>query len=102
MNEYNEARQPGQRAYTLAIIIDDLDRCPKQQIVSMLQAIHLLLEQQGAPIAIFLAVDPRLVISAVTEVLKEMPDDVSMRDQVQKSQTLCRTTWSPFSYQGYL
>ncbi|CAM9294455.1 unnamed protein product, partial [Hapterophycus canaliculatus] len=50
----------------LAVIVDDLDRCPKEKVMEMLKATHLLLEQPRAPMAVFLAVDPQLITSAIT------------------------------------
>ena len=76
INKHNN-KPDRKTAYTLAVIIDDLDRCPKKQIVDMLRAIHLLLEHQTAPMVVFLAVDPRLVVSAVAEVLDREPGEVS-------------------------
>ncbi|CAM9523890.1 unnamed protein product, partial [Hapterophycus canaliculatus] len=64
------------RGFTLAVVIDDLDRCPSDKIMLMLQAMHLLLEQQDAPMAVFLAVDPRILVSAIETSLKGVPDEV--------------------------
>eukprot|EP00752_Nemacystus_decipiens_P005720 g5177.t1 len=49
----------------LAVTVDDLDRCSHEKIMEMLTATHLLLEQPEAPMAIFVAVDPQLIISAI-------------------------------------
>jgi hypothetical protein len=45
------------------IFIDDLDRCPPQKAVEVLQSIVLLTE--GTPFIVILAVDPRILVSAV-------------------------------------
>lgn len=62
--------------FTLAVVIDDLDRCPTDKIMLVLQAMHLLLEQPGAPMAVFLAVDPRIVVSAIEKSLADVSDEV--------------------------
>lgn len=62
--------------FTLAVVIDDLDRCPTDKIMLVLQAMHLLLEQPGAPMAVFLAVDPRIVVSAIEKSLAGVSDEV--------------------------
>lgn len=49
----------------LAITVDDLDRCPNDKIMEMLTATHLLLQQPNAPMVVFIAVDPQLIISAI-------------------------------------
>lgn len=64
INKRNESKKP---AIALIVIIDDLDRCTSKKIIEMLEAIHLLLEQPRAPIAIFLAVDPYLILSAISQ-----------------------------------
>eukprot|EP01042_Synura_sphagnicola_P001414 gene1414-1610_t len=47
----------------LVIFVDDLDRCPPEKIVQVLQALVLLAE--NSPFVFFLAVDPRIVVAAV-------------------------------------
>jgi hypothetical protein len=47
----------------LAIVIDDLDRCPPDKAVEVLQSLVLLTE--GTPFVIFLAIDPRIVVTAI-------------------------------------
>lgn len=64
INEHNKRATDG-KAFTMTVIIDDLDRCPKDKIMQMLEATHLLLEQPKAPMVVFLAVDPRIVLAAV-------------------------------------
>ena len=53
------------RKYRLAVLIDDLDRCPKDVVVKVLEAVILLL--CDAPITVYLAIDPRLVTTAIEE-----------------------------------
>ena len=64
------------KTFALAVIVDDLDRCSKEKIMEMLKATHLLLEQQDAPMAVFLAVDPQLIVSAIAESLEGVPSTV--------------------------
>lgn len=61
----------------LTVIIDDLDRCPKKKVMEMLKATHLLLEQPKAPMVVFLAVDPQLIISAISKSLDGLSNTVS-------------------------
>ena len=42
--------------------MDDLDRCPPDKSVEVLQALQLLTE--GTPFIIYLAIDPRIVLVA--------------------------------------
>lgn len=65
------------KTLALAVIVDDLDRCPKAKVMEMLKATHLLLEQPNAPMAVFLAVDPQLIISAIAGSLEGVPNTVS-------------------------
>ncbi|CAM9963362.1 unnamed protein product, partial [Ectocarpus sp. 4 AP-2014] len=58
------------KTLALAVIVDDLDRCSREKIMEMLRATHLLLEQPKAPMAVFLAVDPQLIVSAISESLE--------------------------------
>ena len=47
----------------LVIFVDDLDRCPPEKVVQVLQALILLAEK--SPFVFFLAVDPRIIVAAV-------------------------------------
>lgn len=78
INDHNKQveRHGGGRGFTLSVIIDDLDRCPSNKIMLMLQAMHLLLEQPHAPMVVFLAVDPRIVVSAIEISLADVPNEV--------------------------
>eukprot|EP00752_Nemacystus_decipiens_P001624 g1581.t1 len=71
INELNERRV---HKLALVVIVDDLDRCPKDNVMEMLKATHLLLEHPKAPMAVFLAVDPQLIISAISESLDGVPN----------------------------
>lgn len=65
------------KTLALAVIVDDLDRCPKEKVMGMLRATHLLLEQPKAPMAVFLAVDPQVIVSAIAQSLGGEPSTVS-------------------------
>lgn len=68
------------KTLALAVIVDDLDRCSEEKIMEMLKATHLLLEQPKAPMAVFLAVDPQLIVSAITESLEGVQNTVMHSD----------------------
>lgn len=75
----NANKREIKKTLALAVIVDDLDRCSKEKIMEMLKATHLLLEQPKAPVAVFLAVDPQLIVSAITESLEGVPNTVRAR-----------------------
>lgn len=82
INDHNrgverEKVEPKKRTLALAVMVDDLDRCSKENVMEMLKATHLLLEQPNAPMVVFLAVDPQLVISAIAESFEGVPNTVS-------------------------
>ncbi|CAN0136681.1 unnamed protein product [Scytosiphon promiscuus] len=52
--------------------------------MQMLQATHLLLEQPNAPMAVFLALDPRLIIAAIADFLGEVPSEVKGLEYLDK------------------
>ena len=47
----------------IVIFVDDLDRCPPEKCVEVLQAVVLLMEK--TPFILFLAIDPRVVVAAI-------------------------------------
>ena len=54
--------------YRVLLVIDDLDRCQGDRIMSVLQAVSLLLDgdgMEGSPFISILAIDPRIVLSAI-------------------------------------
>ena len=53
------------RPLRLCVMIDDLDRCPKDAIVKVLEAVILLLV--NAPITCWLAIDSRVVVAAIED-----------------------------------
>ncbi|CAM9719927.1 unnamed protein product, partial [Ectocarpus fasciculatus] len=72
------------KTLALAVIVDDLDRCSKNKIMEMLKATHLLLEQREAPMAVFLAVDPQLIVSAITESLEGVQNTMKALQYLDK------------------
>jgi WD40 repeat protein len=60
---------------TLVLFIDDLDRCVGEgRIVSVLEALQLLLNIPGAPVIAFLAVDSRIIASSIETTLNKCVD----------------------------
>lgn len=53
------------RLMRLLVFIDDLDRCPKHVVVSVLEAVILLLVE--APITCWLAIDSRVVATSIED-----------------------------------
>ena len=53
----------------LVIFVDDLDRCEPAKAVEVLQSLVLLIE--NTPFVIFLAIDPRIVVTAIESVNKK-------------------------------
>jgi len=58
------------------IYVDDLDRCPPEKSVEVLQSLVLLTE--GTPFVIFLAIDPRIVVSAIETSNKKFFNDAGI------------------------
>lgn len=78
INKHNERIERGGTKLALTVVVDDLDRCPKEQVMEMLKATHLLLEHPDAPMAVFLAVDPQLIISAIADSLDGVTNTVNI------------------------
>jgi hypothetical protein len=55
-----------QRPCKLVIFVGDLDRCPPEKAVEVLESLVLLTE--GTHFVIFLAIDPRIVVTAIESV----------------------------------
>ena len=57
--------------FRILLVVDDLDRCERERIMAVLQAVSLLLEdddeQRGgeSPYISILAIDPRVVLGAI-------------------------------------
>ena len=51
------------RRVRLMLFVDDLDRCPPEKIIEVLQSLVLLTED--TPFVVILAVDPRVIVSAI-------------------------------------
>jgi hypothetical protein len=54
------------RPLRLCVFIDDLDRCPKELVVSVLEAVILLLVD--GPISVWMAIDSRIVVQCIEAV----------------------------------
>ena len=52
----------------LVLFVDDLDRCMDGRCVNVLEAIQLILSIPGSPVIVFLAVDARIIVSAIESV----------------------------------
>ena len=63
--QYHDKELGCRRPLHLCVMIDDLDRCPKDAIVKVLEAVILLLVD--APITCWLAIDSRVVVSAIED-----------------------------------
>ena len=55
--------------FRILLIVDDLDRCERDRIMAVLQAVTLLLEDHDddrpSPFVSILAIDPRVVLGAI-------------------------------------
>lgn len=105
INSYNRRVAKGndnKNTLALAVTVDDLDRCSHEKIMEMLTATHLLLEQRDAPMAIFLAVDPQLITSAIVGSgaveNKVALQGESLRVRVCVLQKLTCVVTTPFTY----
>jgi len=63
--QYHDEELGCKRPLRLCVMIDDLDRCPKESIVKVLEAVILLLV--NAPITCWLAIDSRVVVAAIED-----------------------------------
>ena len=63
--QYHDKKLGCRRPLRLCVMIDDLDRCPKDAIVKVLEAVILLLVD--APITCWLAIDSRVVVAAIED-----------------------------------
>lgn len=77
INKLNGSIERSGTKLALSVIVEDLDRCPKEQVMEMLKATHLLLEHPEAPMVVFLAVDPQLIISAIADSLDGVTNTVN-------------------------
>ena len=53
------------RRIRLSLFVDDLDRCQKETVMSVLEAVTLLLSDQ--PITVWLAIDSRIVVASIED-----------------------------------
>ena len=52
----------GSRQSRLVVIVDGLDSCQQDQVLHVLDAIHLLFSDEHSPFIVILAIDPHIVI----------------------------------------
>ncbi|CAB1106251.1 unnamed protein product [Ectocarpus sp. CCAP 1310/34] len=77
--------------FALVVSIDNLDRCPHDDIVQVLQAVHFLLEKPGANFILILALDSRVVIAAIGAGMDDL-----VRQRVSGSEYLEKIIYVPF------
>ncbi|CAM9288617.1 unnamed protein product [Ectocarpus sp. 8 AP-2014] len=77
--------------FALVVSIDNLDRCPHRNIVKVLEAVHLLLELDQTNVIVILALDPRVIISAI-----EADLGPEVRNEVSGSEYLDKIIHVPF------
>ncbi|GFH56940.1 hypothetical protein CTEN210_13416 [Chaetoceros tenuissimus] len=63
--DYLRERNSPSRRVRMCLFVDDLDRCNSQTVVSVLEAVFLLLSE--SPITCYLAIDTRLVVASIDE-----------------------------------
>ena len=71
------------RRVRLMLFVDDLDRCPPEKIIEVLQSLVLLTED--TPFVVILAVDPRVVVSAIESSDSHFFGDVGINGYKQRS-----------------
>ncbi|MCU1572328.1 MAG: hypothetical protein JWO93_410, partial [Micrococcaceae bacterium] len=78
--EYNAASitQPGGPPNRIVLYIDDLDRCPPERVVDVLEAVHLLLSFELFVVVV--AVDTRWLTSALHQGLSALSDAEDPQD----------------------
>jgi hypothetical protein len=64
------------RFLRLCVFIDDLDRCPELIVVSVLEAIILLLVD--GPFTCWMAIDSRIVVQCIEAVKKDVYNDAGI------------------------
>ena len=79
--QYHDKELGCRRPLRLCVMIDDLDRCPKDAIVKILEAVILLLV--NAPITCWLAIDSRVVVASIE-------DHFGVRIRPCRNHLLCR------------
>ncbi|XP_077866181.1 NTPase KAP family P-loop domain-containing protein 1-like [Saccoglossus kowalevskii] len=60
------------RPIRIVITVDDLDRCPKQKAVQVVEALNILLSDEFAPFICIFAVDSRVIVEAIEESLGKL------------------------------
>ncbi|OQR69440.1 kinase D-interacting substrate of 220 kDa-like [Tropilaelaps mercedesae] len=63
----------------LVIIVDGLDSCEQTKVLSVLDAVNVMLSDPGMPFVIILAVDPHIVIKAIESNVSRVIHNPSLR-----------------------
>ncbi len=78
----------------IILYIDDLDRCPEDKVVDVLQAVHLLL---AFPLfVVVVGVDPRWLLHSLRQHSKAFQDQIEDGDSTEEERTHWRST--PLNY----
>lgn len=67
------------RQTRLVIIVDGLDSCEQTKVLSVLDAVNVMLSDPGMPFVIILAVDPHIVIKAIESNVSRSLQSPSLR-----------------------
>ncbi|XP_066287412.1 kinase D-interacting substrate of 220 kDa B-like [Branchiostoma lanceolatum] len=55
------------KQYRVVVVVDDLDRCPKDRVIKVIEAVGILLSDPNSYFISLLAVDPRIVVKSIEE-----------------------------------
>ncbi|XP_035682320.1 kinase D-interacting substrate of 220 kDa B-like [Branchiostoma floridae] len=55
------------KQYRVVVVVDDLDRCPKDRVTKVIEAVGILLSDPNSHFISLLAVDPRIVVKSIEE-----------------------------------
>ncbi|XP_066286223.1 kinase D-interacting substrate of 220 kDa B-like [Branchiostoma lanceolatum] len=55
------------KQYRAVVVVDDLDRCPKDRVTKVIEAVGILLSDPNSYFISLLAVDPRIVVKSIEE-----------------------------------
>ncbi|KAI8507722.1 KAP P-loop domain [Branchiostoma belcheri] len=60
------------KQYRVVVVVDDLDRCPKDRVTKVIEAVGILLSDPNSHFISLLAVDPRIVVKSIEESFGEV------------------------------
>ncbi|XP_019647155.1 PREDICTED: kinase D-interacting substrate of 220 kDa-like [Branchiostoma belcheri] len=60
------------KQYRVIVVVDDLDRCPKDKVIKVIEAVGILLSDPNSHFISLLAVDPRIVVKSIEESFGEV------------------------------